>query len=82
MMYKLGDYSNKLFFRQTAKKATYSKVNGVDTFENLTSPKNDEKEFASVIPALIKAFGSTFFFGCVVKFIPNTLAFVSPLILK
>jgi hypothetical protein len=54
---------------------------GVDFSENSRSKKG-QKELASILPALLGALGSTFFFGSALKIIPDSLAFVSPQILE
>jgi len=56
------------------------KLNGA--FISVPTSSKDEKEYISILPALIKSFGVTFFFGSFLKLIPDTLAFVSPQILE
>lgn len=67
-------------------KASYTKVNGavgVDFTEKGGPEEGAEKKvLASVLPALLGAFGTTFFVGSAMKLIPDGLAFVSPQILK
>lgn len=43
---------------------------------------SSKKKQASILPALVKAFGPTFIFGALLKLIQDLLTFVSPQILK
>ncbi|GAB0099313.1 multidrug resistance-associated protein 1 [Sergentomyia squamirostris] len=63
--------------RPTPPKATFSKDSASVSF---TKPK--AKKTASILPAIIKAFGPTFLFGAMLKFIQDILTFVSPQVLR
>lgn len=47
---------------------------------NITAPK--KKRQASILPAIFKAFGPTFLFGVLLKFIQDVLTFASPQVLR
>ncbi|XP_059617032.1 multidrug resistance-associated protein 1 isoform X4 [Phlebotomus argentipes] len=61
----------------TPPKATFSKDSAS---VNFTKPK--AKKNASILPAIVKAFGPTFLFGAMLKFIQDILTFVSPQVLR
>ena len=52
-----------------------SEIRGVDL-------KRPRKSTASILPALVRSFGATFFFGAVLKAVQDCLGFVSPQILR
>ncbi|XP_044754616.1 multidrug resistance-associated protein 1 isoform X3 [Coccinella septempunctata] len=49
---------------------------------NVAFFNNPNKKEASILPVLVKSFGSTFFFGAFLKLIQDLLSFVSPQILS
>ncbi|KAL3269849.1 hypothetical protein HHI36_008907 [Cryptolaemus montrouzieri] len=49
---------------------------------NVVFSNSTAKKQASVLPALVKAFGPTFLFGAILKLIQDVLAFVSPQVLS
>lgn len=58
-------------------KASFRKGSGQVNFNN-----EYKKKTSSVLPPLCKAFGATFLFGAVLKFIQDIITFVSPQILQ
>ena len=70
----VAKYSNK---EEDTATATFSKKSAS---VNLTNGK--KKKAASILPALIKAFGPTFLFGSCLKLAQDLLTFASPQVLK
>jgi len=65
-----------------AKKAKRKEKRGYIAANTTAADDDDQSHLASVIPALFGAFGGTFTFGLLLKFIPDIMSFVSPQILK
>uniref|UniRef100_A0A1B0DM26 ABC-type glutathione-S-conjugate transporter n=1 Tax=Phlebotomus papatasi TaxID=29031 RepID=A0A1B0DM26_PHLPP len=63
--------------KPTPPKATFSKD---AASVNFTKPK--ARKNASILPAIVKAFGPTFLFGAMLKFFQDILTFVSPQVLR
>ncbi|XP_055685130.1 multidrug resistance-associated protein 1 isoform X4 [Lutzomyia longipalpis] len=63
--------------KPTPPKATFSKDSAS---VNFTKPK--ERKTASILPAIVKAFGPTFLFGAMLKLFQDILTFVSPQVLR
>ncbi|XP_006612231.1 multidrug resistance-associated protein 1 [Apis dorsata] len=71
---------NKVFwtyFSVQNTKASFRKGSGQVNFNN-----EYKKKTSSVLPPLCKAFGATFLFGAVLKFVQDIITFVSPQILQ
>lgn len=70
-----------LFRGDVDKSSKFNKeVNGIDFVEGRKETK--PKKQASILPALIKAFGGTFLFGTFLQTVEVLLGFVSPELLK
>lgn len=81
-MIKLKQFLLYFFsFTPAPAEASYNKVNGI-SIKGTKPRERVEKPFVSILPALLKTFGGTFFFGAALKVIPDLLVFVSPQILK
>ncbi|XP_076239794.1 multidrug-Resistance like Protein 1 isoform X1 [Calliopsis andreniformis] len=77
---KSSQKSNKVFwtcFSVQGTKASFRKASGQVDFNN-----GRKKKVSSVLPPLCKAFGTTFLFGSLLKFVQDVMTFVSPQILK
>ncbi|XP_076628337.1 multidrug-Resistance like Protein 1 isoform X1 [Colletes latitarsis] len=77
---KNAQNSNKVFwtcFSVQSTKASFRKSSGQVDFNS-----GRRKKVSSVLPPLCKAFGATFLFGALLKFIQDIMTFVSPQILK
>lgn len=66
-----------VLYRVGEPKAVYETKNGVDF-----KPAPEKRKIVSILPALVKTFGPSFFFGGLLKVIQDCLGFVSPQILR
>ncbi|XP_046388373.1 multidrug resistance-associated protein 1 isoform X3 [Ischnura elegans] len=76
---KFWEKSVKKSAQTKESKASFKKTSGRVDFE---SPKLKKKQQTSILPAIFKAFGPTFFFGSCLKVINDLLTFVNPLLLS
>lgn len=78
----------KYWNRSVAKSAQVEPANGISsaTFKKSSASVNfstaKTKKPASILPALVKAFGGTFLFGSCLKLFQDVLTFASPQVLK
>ncbi|XP_071454824.1 multidrug resistance-associated protein 1 isoform X2 [Hetaerina americana] len=76
---KHWESSLKKTTQTTVSKASFKKTSASVDFE---SPKLKKKQQASILPAIFKAFGPTFFFGSCLKIVNDLLTFVNPQLLR
>lgn len=78
----------KYWNKTVAKNSQVEPVNGIDsaTFKKSSASVNfsstKPKKTASILPALVKAFGGTFMFGSCLKLFNDLLTFASPQVLR
>ena len=70
-------YESVYIFSVQGTKASFRKASGHVDFNS-----GRKKKISSILPPLCKAFGTTFLFGSVLKFVQDIMTFVSPQILK
>ncbi|KAK9886056.1 hypothetical protein WA026_014839 [Henosepilachna vigintioctopunctata] len=70
-------------FQRNFHKHDYSNVSFKPDSENVGfSDTTNKKKEASILPALVKSFGATYFFGAALKLLVDILVFVSPQVLS
>lgn len=69
------------FFLRSIEQNTHASFKSNTDQVNLESSEK-KKKIASILPALVKAFGPTFLFGALLKLSQDVLTFVSPQLLK